>query len=55
MKRIVGTVGSLLLTLTMVSLFSGCYVSAGPERRCPNGWEPEHRDRDGRLIEGHCR
>jgi hypothetical protein len=46
---------ALLFTTTLVTLLGGCYVSAGPERRCPNGWEPEHRDREGRLIEGHCR
>ncbi len=46
-------VGAVLLSITLTSILGGCVVHEGP--RCPYGWEPGHRDRYGRWIEGHCR
>jgi hypothetical protein len=46
-------VGSLLLAVTLSSVLAGCIVEERPH--CRYGWEPEHRDRGGRLVGGHCR
>jgi hypothetical protein len=46
-------IGSLLLVASLSSLVAGCVVEERP--RCRYGWEPEHRDRAGRLVGGHCR
>jgi hypothetical protein len=47
------TIGALLLSITLTSILGGCVIHE--ERRCAYGWEPGHRDRYGRWIEGHCR
>jgi hypothetical protein len=45
--------GIALLSVVIASVLGGCVVRETP--RCRYGWEPEHRDRDGRLVGGHCR
>ena len=46
-------ISASLLAVTLGTILGGCVVHE--ERRCAYGWEPAHRDRYGRWIEGHCR
>ena len=46
-------VTAYLLSALLASILAGCVVQE--ERRCPDRWEPGHRDRWGHWIEGHCR